>query len=316
MKLFLHIGHGKTGSSFLQSAYALTPFSKLGIHYPIDDDIRKRAKNGDITSGNFNVSAQSIAKLLDDAKNQGFDKLLLSNELLFSAILQSGNNFFDKFKQSHPDVEINILLLTRNPLDHAVSSYQQKIKRGGYTGSLAEFLKTYDMPSKVNKVIAIARNAGATVTLKNYSTHRSGLLAIVENWLNIPESGLIAPSKRVINRSLSAAELEFQRVFNEIAGKASSKYISDPLCQQLPNIKSEFPPLETDALESFLARMNDSVYAAQQGCAEFQNEQYTVGDQQSQKETFPTAKSQLSFSSEQIRVMASAMARFRSRRQS
>lgn len=51
----LHTGHGKTGSSFLQSALALSSdaLRDASIAYPIDPEIAARARAGGITAGNF-----------------------------------------------------------------------------------------------------------------------------------------------------------------------------------------------------------------------------------------------------------------------
>ena len=54
-KLFLHIGHGKTGTSAIQSALAIASedLAKRGVNYPIQQSLRNRASRLEITSGNW-----------------------------------------------------------------------------------------------------------------------------------------------------------------------------------------------------------------------------------------------------------------------
>lgn len=54
--LYLHVGHGKTGSSYLQSALALSQdaLRDNGIFYSLNE-VGRRAAQGKITSGNGNL---------------------------------------------------------------------------------------------------------------------------------------------------------------------------------------------------------------------------------------------------------------------
>ena len=54
-KLFLHIGHGKTGTSAIQSSLAIASdnLRSRGINYPIGSTLRDRASRLEITSGNW-----------------------------------------------------------------------------------------------------------------------------------------------------------------------------------------------------------------------------------------------------------------------
>ena len=54
-KVFLRIGHGKTGTSAIQSALAIASeeLAKQSISYPIQRSLRDRASRLEITSGNW-----------------------------------------------------------------------------------------------------------------------------------------------------------------------------------------------------------------------------------------------------------------------
>ena len=61
--LFLHIGQGKTGSSFLLAAFAASADALLeaGIRYPADAGGHERAVSGGITSGNGVLLTEALA---------------------------------------------------------------------------------------------------------------------------------------------------------------------------------------------------------------------------------------------------------------
>ena len=72
-KLFLHIGHGKTGTSAIQSSLAIASndLAEQGINYPIQQSLRDRASRLEITSGNWEPNSEvSLSdELLEIAKN-------------------------------------------------------------------------------------------------------------------------------------------------------------------------------------------------------------------------------------------------------
>ena len=72
-KLFLHIGHGKTGTSAIQSALAIASedLAKRGINYPIQQSLRDRASRLEITSGNWEPTCEVslTSQLLELAKS-------------------------------------------------------------------------------------------------------------------------------------------------------------------------------------------------------------------------------------------------------
>ena len=104
-KLFLHIGHGKTGTSAIQSALAIASeeLAKRGISYPIQPSLRDRASRLEITSGNWQPNPETSLsdQLLEiGKKNKNNSKIVLSSESLFWLIpdliqrKSSWENFF------------------------------------------------------------------------------------------------------------------------------------------------------------------------------------------------------------------------------
>ena len=134
--LVLHIGHGKTGTSYIQSVLAMntTRLLALNIKYPSHISL-KMAKRGKITSGNG-------ALILDDEIYDTVNHaILLSGEQLFHRLLQNDNlqkSFIRKFEK------ITVILYTRNVYDMNLSIWGQQVKRHGMTSSLNKYMKNHD----------------------------------------------------------------------------------------------------------------------------------------------------------------------------
>lgn len=258
-KLFLHVGHGKTGSSFIQSIFALSSerLKDYGIIYP-EVNNTTRAAQGKITSGN----GSSLVKLLS-AENHGQDiapcDYLFSSEVLFHDMLHDESNYLLSSLNDQDIESIEILLFIRNPIDHASSSYQQSIKRGGGTKSVDEFFATYSQPKLVHKFIQKVKAYNkVNLTIKNYSTRRENLVEVVAKWLNIEISSLTLPKIKNVNRSLTRAELFLQKEFNQYFGR-SGYLIADPLCEDLPKIKSDSIRPEEKIQLDMLSRLDQEI---------------------------------------------------------
>ena len=106
-EIILHIGHGKTGTSYLQSCLALNrqKLLDIGIDYPEDRSFTS-AKKGEITSGNpaqFFNNYLNIESITDKEtilfSNEGFYETL--NHLRAETKLKSFNHqkFFEKYSK-------------------------------------------------------------------------------------------------------------------------------------------------------------------------------------------------------------------------
>ncbi|MFT5760535.1 MAG: hypothetical protein ACI9LM_005322 [Alteromonadaceae bacterium] len=237
--LYLHVGQDKTGSSYIQSSLAASVcvLKDEGIFYPVNKKVLK-AKDGKISSGNMGLLDTNLEREYKELGEK--DSILISGEQLFrflpdeaySSKLQS---FVEKFEIS----EVKILLFIRDPIDHASSAYQQAIKRGGFTQSIEEFAIQYKHTKKVYEFIKYCEtNSNYIVEIKNYSLRKKSIINEFESWLGITSGILIKPQQTIVNRSMTNAELEFQRVANIYLGREAS-FISDALCEQTPEIKAD-----------------------------------------------------------------------------
>ncbi len=238
--LILHVGYGKTGSSALQSSFALSQqaLEAAGIYYP-SSERTDAARQGQITSGN--VPVDKVLQKFDEAaaERPGARAVLMSNEGLFQALLANAG-LITQLKQR--GVRTKIVLYIRDPLKHAISLYGQGIKRGGETGDLANAVLSYRMPLLVGQFLTRMEQVGAEVSVLNYSRCKKQLLSSFANVIGVPESVLAKPPVGNVNRSLTPSELFVQRCFNEFWGASSSKFVSDVLCNKLPDHKPESQP--------------------------------------------------------------------------
>lgn len=279
-KIFLHVGHGKTGSSYAQSSLALSraELSKYDISYPLSGKAEIDAMKGYISSGNFDFNTDNMTQFLSVNRNKIGSKLLISNEGIFNLIVET--DFLYQLNNTFPNTRIEILLFIRNPYEHAQSIYQQRVKRLGYTVSFNEYLcssNTYPFLGMVEILIKKARNNNAILTIKNYSRLHDSILNCFENWLGIKNGTLVEPPIKTVNRSLTLSELFLQKRFNHHLGKNSSSFISDALCNKSPEIKSEKPLATSSAKKSFFKRIQSDINKLNSIIPE--SEQYSIDEE-------------------------------------
>lgn len=247
-RIILHVGHGKTGTSALQSSFALSvdALKQAGIHYPEHPHLAD-VTAGKITSGN--IVAKSLLKTAKAALRATDGAVLFSNEGLFHDIVMDDKLLVNLMKLGTP---VTAILYIRNPVEHATSVYGQLIKRGGYTGTLAEFLPNYRFLRGVNMFIANAKLAGVELQILNYSNYNENVLDSFAKAAGFSPSVLTPPKAARINRSLTQAEAYIQRRFNDVWGESSAQFISDLLCNRSPDIPSELPPLRREDYNKFI----------------------------------------------------------------
>lgn len=262
-ELILHIGHGKTGTSFIQSVLALnSEYLQKWFHYPYHPSF-DGARKGHITTGNtVFLSEENI----DFTK----ERILYSSEFLFFRLLNE--DFFRSLCKNH---NVKVILYTRNILDYLFSSWGQNIKRNGSSMLLDEYLQ--QSPRHPYNLILEWLNAsisyGFQLNIRNYSNHRNNL---IETFLSdilghkiFSEkcNDLILPSLLVVNRSLSGIEYEIQRLFNMVESGKKANYISDALVNELPDHPIEKLRCSNDSyvavvkyLSPFVEKINDKIH--------------------------------------------------------
>ena len=245
--LFLHIGHGKTGTTWVQSSLRLSrsALAAHGIDYPhgadggAEDPLR-------VTSGNgFGLldSADALEAALARAKPG--QSALFSNEDLFNHLHDGdGEAFLGPVARRLGFERVELLLFVRDPLGHAASRWIQWVKDRGLTEPMEAHFAAFDVPERVARVLErLARVEGVGVGVRNYSRCGDRLLDEVAAWLGLPPDALAAPPAEQVNRSLTGAELALQLGLNARLGPCP-RLVAYPLIERLPDIRPE--PLRPD----------------------------------------------------------------------
>ena len=247
-KLFLHIGHGKTGTSAIQSALAIASddLFRQGISYPIQQSLRDRASRLEITSGNWEPSSDASLtdQLLSIANNSRDNSaIILSSESLFWLIpdlILHKNNW-----ENH--IDIHIILAVREIEEMLSSEYQQRVKRHGDAMPLEQFLRARHFISshhaKAAEIIELMAQANLTNTIINYSQPKRDISELIFKIIGAEQ---LYPADQmagaIINRSLSRKELEILITINALYFSRFpwiSTRISDALIKSQPKVEAQ-----------------------------------------------------------------------------
>jgi hypothetical protein len=305
--LYLHVGLHKTGSSWIQASLRLSGARLLdeGIAYPLHGKGQGGLPDGKITSGNGNgllASARNVNRLLRAQANSEHS-LLFSSEHLFDALINP--DVFARLRRAaahHGFNGLRMLLFVRDPIEHASSLWQQRVKRKGLILPIDIFsAEHYDYPTKVLSFMDLVQQYNDTVlSVRNYSRCRERLLTEVENWLGVPSSTLITPSVPLVNRSLTHAELTLQLAVNTYRG-SSFAALADALCEQLPHIHPEPIRPSAGCQRALLHRIQADVDQLNSRLPQEQACRYSIVEEHPQLD-------QLTFSREQLDVIARVLA--------
>ena len=247
-KLFLHIGHGKTGTSAIQSALAIASedLAKRGINYPIQQALRDRASRLEITSGNWEPTSEvSLTnQLLEIAKsNYKNSKIILSSESLFWLVPELIQN--KSTWETH--IDLHIILAVREIEEMLSSEYQQRVKRHGDAMPLEQFLRARHFVSshhaKAAEVIELIGQSSITNTIINYSEHKRDISQLIFKLIGAED---LYPTSQmagaIINRSMSRKELEILITINALYFSRFpwiSARISDALIKNQPKLEAQ-----------------------------------------------------------------------------
>ena len=247
-KLFLHIGHGKTGTSAIQSALAIASedLAKRGINYPIQQSLRDRASRLEITSGNWEPTSEASLtnQLLEIAKsNYKNSKIILSSESLFWLVPELIQN--KSTWETH--IDLHIILAVREIEEMLSSEYQQRVKRHGDAMPLEQFLRARHFVSshhaKAAEVIELIAQSNITNTIINYSEHKRDISQLIFKLIGAED---LYPTSQmagaIINRSLSRKELEILITINALYFSRFpwiSARISDALIKNQPKLEAQ-----------------------------------------------------------------------------
>ena len=243
--LYLHIGHWKTGSSWIQSSLQLSHASlkEYGIVYPLGKGVYLDNSDtlldtvGGNANGMFETETEYIAAL---SANRPTDNrsLLLSSEVIFR-IMCKGDFALERALQ-HGFDQIKVLLFIRDPVSDAASHWQQLVKGNSLNRvSLESYFGVFSTPEGVKAIVdQMNRSEGVALTVLNYSRCKDRLLEAVAAWLDVPTETLVVPAVARVNRSMTPSELLLVQHLERYIPAPIPSHIARDLCTYLPNVKT------------------------------------------------------------------------------
>ena len=267
-QFYLHIGHGKTGTSAIQSAFAIAQKDLLRheIEYPIPLSERKKASQFAITSGNWKHNPEeSLADelLRRSQERNNNNSILLSSESLFWHL----DSIFDQGIERINKLNIHVLLAVREIEEMLSSEYQQLVKRHGEKRPFEQFLRSRNFISshhkRASEIINLLKHHKVNTTIINYSKHKHSIAELIFAALQAKDA---YPRDMmhgvVVNRSLSQKELTFLTVINALFYQKFpwiSTRLSDALVKELPNVHSQKCILSRDSRLKLYRANNDFI---------------------------------------------------------
>lgn len=248
----IHIGHTKTGSSFLQSRLVQNRqlLELNGLNYPkapSDDDALK----GKVTSGNGHLLR---ACWNFESKSQC---TLYSSEGLFSSPL------LDRIKETSGGLrsKIDVVFYTRNPFEWIRSVWMQNLERGKYSKGIDEFIiemKPWRTYEKICAYIESSKVLNFELRIFNYSQHHGDL------WRHFVKFGLgldgsretdASESNAVVNRSLGYLEAEFLLTFQKAAPQIDVRPMTSHLINETGTVQKYSAEISPEVRQHFTEKL-------------------------------------------------------------
>ena len=269
--LYLHVGHNKTGTSWVQAALRenAAVLAQRGLAYPMFDGIGNE-QGAEIGQGNglwlaTGPLGELQLRLRMIARAAGPTGAVLSSEQFFPKLAQYEDpTVLLRAALAAGFGRIEILLFIRNPVSHAASLWQQYVKTGGGTAPIEAFFEQYSVPELVERFLdSFMPMDGVVLTCLSYDRHRHDLLAPLRAWLGLSATALTPPGAPTINRGMTRGELALQVALNRQIGRAGRILTHDALLVGLPELSPDriYPDPECqramcDRLAPTLARVN------------------------------------------------------------
>ena len=230
VRLYLHIGTEKTGSSYIQTlcVKGRSYLEANGILFP--EGIarhEKRMQAGLVSAGNgFRISeyvrqrqwSAVSCELLNNrllAEGRDYRAVCLSSELLLPVAAEPGawEGLFSAAQKAGFS-EITVLIVLRDPVDQLISLYKHRAK-SGTAGKVEEWVRNdYRLPDDLAALRLGAETSRIQLVARGFTREPGGLERIFfADWL-----GVRTPQVRIgaeVNPSLSLSELELVRQMND-----------------------------------------------------------------------------------------------------
>ncbi|WP_281826442.1 hypothetical protein [Jannaschia rubra] len=254
-RLILHIGHGKTGSSAIQSFLSANRdrLAAARIDYPpLSSEAEERATRGDTMSGNLAMGADWVQAIHRRMAESRQNVVLFSNETVFHKVGSDPAPFAD-LARAHA---LTVVMFLRDPFDHVLSSYDQALKRGRLPATPESHAGKSRVLEQAADLLDGLDHFGVPVVLRNYS-RSPDLLATFLGTLPLadPDGFLMGSTvgDRPVNRSLAAGERSFLRALVQSGAGSLARGVADALVDGLPRVPADRVSLSPEVVAELSA---------------------------------------------------------------
>ena len=252
MRLYLHIGLPKTGSSAIQSWLSAhsEDLAKVGVTYA---DLVPKAKLEQISGGNGKhvvrflgvkwhgerVTPRELTREILETYFDGESTAIISAEAMANARRPRIRQLLKVLDAA--GIDVIVLAYIRSIYDHCWSGYQQMVKGAGYHHELAQYAADY--PNAQVDAIRRWSSEFDQIRVMNYDSAKH---ALIESFVQACELELPAGVKTSIsrvNRSLSASERSLLIEVNRQTAKRGLDFralLANPILYANPAAESSF----------------------------------------------------------------------------
>jgi hypothetical protein len=272
MKIYLHIGTEKTGSSFLQSYLAKNRpmLIKHGVYFPEAGNREADMQSGRISPGNASelntfLSQKSWAKVeqwMKDkhkaAKANDCNKLLLTNEILIKTFSEPKAlaRFSEIAKEQGFELQ-DLLLIIREPVGQALSLYKHRSKNGDMQPITEWLEEKYSLADCLQGFYLVTSDFNIGIAQYPYKMDSQYLVEVcINKWLGLKENIVIEHT--TVNPSLTLSELKLMSEIKKqdifLAAKFYEEMLRLEVIQKSPekNLKKYF----SDQINNFMCQHN------------------------------------------------------------
>ena len=220
MKLYLHCGYHKTGSSFLQTLFSRNRdlLQENGIYFPVASREYDMAA-GKISPGNGpefakalkdnekQKSSEFMAEYVTGAKKNGCNNILISSENFFHAFENpSAVILLADVAEMNGIDRIHALLYFRDPVSHALSTYKHRAKNGRIS-DLSDWLDSeYETMGLIEQFMKYRSLHSVQWTCRKYDAESDHMVkSAFADWLGVDTPAI--PEDDRVNTSLTLSEL-------------------------------------------------------------------------------------------------------------
>lgn len=219
--LYIHVGLGKTGSTYIQNVIYSNQrlLEEYNISYPHDSSV------ADSGNGHLLLQSNLLQSFINSSSPSG--KILFSREHL-------ARELSDPFTAANLDLslksisidQVYVLLFVRNAFDHCYSLWSQKVKNTNESRSFHRYARSYDSLAIATSFLRNALSLGWNIKVVNYSAMTSSLESVFFSWLDpfFPVQQLSIPAQSV-NVSPSFRSISHKRLVNKF-----HSYSISPAC--------------------------------------------------------------------------------------